>query len=93
MQATQLDRSAFMAMVALGAPGVSLLIGLLLSRSGNTLEPSVFVVLPAALAVGAGVVLHRPPVETVIGTVVAGVLGGLSLVLMLVRVGSTGLLD
>ncbi len=78
-----------MAIVGLGAPSVSLLIGILFSLSGKTLDASVFVVLPAALAVAGGVVLRRPTVETLIGTVVAGFLGGLSAVLAGVRSGGT----
>jgi hypothetical protein len=92
VQDVSLTRSAFVAIVALGAPATGWLVALLLSGNGTPLPAGAFVLLPALLAGAAGIQLRRAPAQIIVGTVVAGVLGGVSLILTLAWLGETGVL-
>ncbi len=69
---------------ALGAPALSMLVLLQWSSGRSSAPMAAFVLVPSALAVGAGLFLRRPPTEILIGAVAAVAVCGLGLVIVFV---------
>lgn len=83
-----LTRPIYFLFVGLGAPALGWLFGLEISGCGIPLPAGAFVAIPAVLAFLAGALLKRRAIEIMLGALVAGVLGGLSLILTLMALAS-----
>jgi hypothetical protein len=93
MRGASPSHSYALPLAALGGTAICWAAGLLLAGSGSPLPAGAFVLLPALLTGAAGVQLRRPASQVIVGSVVAGVLGGLSLIAALAWFGPVGVLE
>ena len=89
------SRAAFLLWAFLACPALAWWFTLFVAGSDGGVSKFVllFVVLPGALAFGAGLLAHRPFAEIGVGTIAAAVLGGLTWVLTIVYLASQGVFD